>query len=140
MLGGAILDRAASPRVIVPMYLAAPLGILLLERGDGTLMLVAAGFLLAIGLGIQFSALPYVLGRYFGLRHFATIMGAGYSAVFFMQGAVPILLDHVFDVTRSYAPALSTISGCLVVGGGLLFFLPPYRYGQTSVEAVALHA
>lgn len=137
---GFILDRAASPRIVVPMYLAAVPGILLLEWGQGTGMLVLAGCLLAVGLGTQFSALPYVLGRYFGLRHFGLIMGAAYSAVFAFQGLVPVLLDHCFDVQQTYSMALAVMAGCLLLGGGILLLLPPYRYGMDNAPAVVVHA
>lgn len=140
MACGAILDRTPSPKVIVPMYLAAAAGVALLEWGTGTPLLIATGLLLAVGLGAQFSALPYLLGRYFGLRHFGAIMGSAYSAVFVFQGLVPVLLDHAFDMHRTYSGALAVLSGCLVAGGLLLLFLPPYRYGRETAPEIAVHA
>ncbi|MGA0608479.1 MFS transporter [Phenylobacterium sp. VNQ135] len=140
MACGAILDRTPSPKVIVPMYLAAAAGVALLEWGTGTPLLIAAGLLLAVGLGAQFSALPYLLGRYFGLRHFGAIMGSAYSAVFVFQGLVPVLLDHAFDLHWTYSGALAVLSACLVVGGLLLLFLPPYRYGRETAPKIAIHA
>jgi MFS family permease len=140
VFGGVILDRISTPRIIVPMYLASVAGIVLLEWGRGTAMLIAAACLLAVGLGTQFSALPYVLGRYFGLRHFGSIMGAAYSAVFVLQGLVPILLDHFYDVQQTYGFALAVISGCVAIGGLSLLLLPPYRYGMEDAPIVVLHA
>lgn len=140
MLSGVILDRMPGPRIVVPMYLAVVPGILLLIWGQGTAILVLAACLLAIGLGTQFSSLPYVLGRYFGLRHFGLIMGAAYSAVFVFQGIVPVILDHCFDVQQTYTHALTAMAACLTVGGLLLLLLPKYRYGMDNVPAVVVHA
>lgn len=140
ILSGAILDRVATPRIVVPMYLASAGGIVLLEWGEGLPVLVVAALLLAVGLGTQFSALPYVLGRYFGLRHFGAIMGAAYSAVFVFQGSVPVLLDYFYDVQGTYARVLAGMAASLVAGGLVLLWLPPYRFGADSVPDEIVHA
>jgi hypothetical protein len=139
MIVGFVLDRIPTPRIIVPMYLASIGGILLLEFGAGSLALVSAGVLLAIGLGTQYSALPYFLGRYFGLKHFGATIGVSYSAVYLLQGSTPILLDHAFDVQGTYRGALIAICVCLLAGAGLLLFLPPYRRSVTA-PTVTIHA
>jgi MFS family permease len=126
MIIGFILDRVPTPQIIVPMYLASIGGILLLVFGAGSLALLSAGVLLAIGLGTQYSALPYFIGRYFGQRHFGATIGVSYSAVYLLQGSTPILLDHAFDVQGTYRIALIAICVCLLIGAGLLLALPPY--------------
>lgn len=110
------------------MYLASVAGIALIVLGDGMLELTIAALLLAIGLGTQFSALPYLLGRYFGLRHFGAIVGAAYSAVFVFQGLVPVILDHFYDVQATYEHVMLGMAGCLALGGLALLFLPSYRF------------
>ncbi|WP_246543321.1 MFS transporter [Novosphingobium profundi] len=139
---GRIMDRIQTPRVAVPMYGIAIVGLALLEFGQGTPVLIFAGVLLGVGMGAQYGALPYFIARYFGVRHFGAIIGAMYSAVIAAQGVTPILLDLVFDSVHSYRPALIGVGGALATGMALLMLLP--RYGEdeapsTGALAVPCH-
>ncbi|MGC4024124.1 MAG: hypothetical protein QM744_02525 [Mesorhizobium sp.] len=96
----------------------------------------SAGALLGIGLGGQFGALPYFVARYFGTRHFGSVIGAMYSAVIAAQGTTPIVLDAVFDTRHSYRLALLGIGGALIAGALLLTLLP--RYGRAAMTANGL--
>jgi MFS family permease len=127
---GRIMDRIPTPRVAVPMYLMAVLGLILLETAQGMPFLVLGGALLGVGLGGQFGALPYFIARYFGTKHFGSVIGAMYSAVIAAQGTTPILLDLVFDARHSYRPALVGVGAALLAGALLLTLLP--RYGREA--------
>lgn len=132
---GRIMDKIQTPRVAVPMYLMAVVGLVLLETAQGMPLLIAGGALLGIGLGGQFGALPYFIARYFGTRHFGSVIGAMYSAVIAAQGTTPILLDLVFDARHSYRPALVGVGAALLAGALLLMLLP--RYGREAEGADA---
>ncbi|WP_395330262.1 MFS transporter [Novosphingobium sp. BL-8H] len=132
---GRIMDKIPTPRVAVPMYLMAVIGLIMLETAQGTPLLLMGGALLGIGLGGQFGALPYFIARYFGTRHFGSVIGAMYSAVIAAQGTTPILLDLVFDARHSYRPALVGVGAALLAGALLLTLLP--RYGREA-ESEAL--
>lgn len=134
---GRIMDKIPTPRVAVPMYLMAVAGLIILETAQGTPLLLLGGALLGIGLGGQFGALPYFIARYFGTRHFGSVIGAMYSAVIAAQGTTPILLDLVFDARHSYRPALVGVGAALLAGALLLMLLP--RYGREA-ESEALFA
>lgn len=123
---GSIMDKIQTPRVAVPMYLMAVLGLVLLELGQGTSELLLGGALMGIALGCQFGALPYFVARYFGIRHFGSVIGAMYSAVIALQGTTPILLDAVYDAHHSYRPALIGVGAALIAGAVLLMLLPRY--------------
>ncbi len=131
---GRIMDKIATPRVVVPMYGAAVAGLALLEFGQGVPELVLGGVLLGVGMGAQYGALPYFIARYFGVRHFGAIIGAMYSAVIAAQGVTPILLDLVFDAVHSYRPALFGIGAALLSGAVLVLLLP--RYGEEEMPSL----
>jgi MFS family permease len=136
---GAALDRMSSPRAVAPLYLVAVLGIALLELGHTPGAMLVAGVVLGIGLGTQYAALAYFMGRYFGTRHFGLLIGVAYSVAFMLQGITPILLDHSFDLHRTYAGGLTAIGVCLTIGAGLVSTLPPYRVQPgREEEAVAV--
>lgn len=137
---GTILDRSSTPKVVAPMYLFAVAGLALVEFGSGMPALLLGGALLGIGLGSQFGALPFLIGRYFGLRCFGTIVGAMYSAVVLLQGVTPILLDHAFDVQGTYRFAVEVIGLCLTGGAALLLVLPGYeRVKLPAMGTAAAH-
>ncbi len=121
---GGLLDKLRTPRLIVPMYGAAIIGLLLLEFGHGTASAMVAGALLGVGMGAEYGALPYFISRYFGLRHYGSIVGALYSVVILAQGITPGLMDMSFDRTGSYAVATIGVAVALGVGMLLLSFLP----------------
>jgi MFS family permease len=133
---GVLLDRFSTPKIAVPMYLASVGGLALLEYGKGTPLLLMGGGLLGIGLGTQFGALPFFIARYFGLRSFGTILGVMFSAAITLQGSVPILLDHIFDLQGTYSQGLAIVGACLTFGAGLLFLLPFYRNVESELSAV----
>ncbi|HEV2363114.1 MAG TPA: MFS transporter [Caulobacteraceae bacterium] len=121
---GWLLDRTASPRVVVPMYISAIAGLGLLTFAGAPPGLFAGGALLGIGLGAEYGALPYLVSRYFGLRAFGVISGLMYSVVILSQGITPVLMDAVFDRTGSYRPAIYAVSALLLASSGLMFLLP----------------
>lgn len=78
MVTGALLDKYRTPRIIAPMFATAILGLLLLEFGSGTAAIMTAGALLGIGMGAEYGALGYFISRYFGLKHYGSIIGGLY--------------------------------------------------------------
>ncbi|MCW1383741.1 MFS transporter [Novosphingobium sp. KCTC 2891] len=121
---GALLDALRTPRLVVPMYASAIGGLLLLQFGHGTGQIMAAGVLLGIGMGAEYGALSYFVSRYFGLKHYGTIVGTFYAVVALTQGTTPALMDMSFDSTGSYAAATLAIVGALGLGMALLALLP----------------
>lgn len=124
---GRLLDRARTPHVVAPLYALTIAGLGLLELGSGVGPLILGGVLLGIALGTQFGALPFFVARYFGLRHFGSILGTMYSAVIAAQGITPVLLDASFDARGSYRFAIGIAAACLALGTALLLALPRYR-------------
>jgi MFS family permease len=133
---GFMLDRLRTPRVIIPMYASAIVGLLILQFGHGSLSNVMAGVLLGIGLGAEYAALPYFISRYFGLKHNGTISGAVYAVVILMQGITPPLMDVSFDSRQTYDVAVLLVVAALALGMLLFAFLPrPDRF-EPLVEPV----
>lgn len=130
---GGLLDAVRSPLLIVPMYVAAMLGLGLLQFGHGGIAMTAAGVLLGVGMGAEYAALSYFCSRYFGLRHFGSINGILYAAVILAQGLTPALMDVSYDRTGSYDQAATALIATLAAGMVLLFFLP--SLGRRSRDA-----
>ncbi|MFT3964552.1 MAG: MFS transporter [Sphingobium sp.] len=136
---GRIMDMVRSPRIVVPMYLLAVPGLVMLEFGRSMPELIGGGVMLGMALGAQFGALPYFVARYFGVHSFGTIIGAMYSAVIGVQGTTPILLDAAYDRLHSYHDALFVAGVCLSAGAILLLFLPRYGRSEEGAGDLLLH-
>lgn len=136
---GLLLDKAPTPKITAPMYLAGVGGLAVLELGSGNGVLLLGGALLGVGLGTQYGAMPMLIARYFGTRSFGAIIGVMYSAAIIMQGLTPVLLDHAFDVQQTYRYALGVIGICLTVGAALLLLLPGYREARVRLEMAPVH-
>jgi MFS family permease len=121
---GGLLDRFRTPLLVVPMYGAAMAGLALLQFGEGSIAMSAAGVLLGIGMGAEYGALSYFCSRYFGLKHFGSINSVLYSAVILAQGLTPAAMDLSYGRTGSYDQASLAIITVLAAGMGLLFLLP----------------
>jgi MFS family permease len=123
---GFILDRFPRPWIAVPFYLAAVVGLILVESATSYPGLLFAALLLGMGLGTEFGTLPYFISRYFGVRHYGAISGTVYSVIVITQGLAPVLMALTFDFTGSYDLAMIAIGGSLLAGVALILRLPPF--------------
>lgn len=123
---GYVLDRVPRPWIAAPFYIAALLGLILLESASGYPLLLLSGVLMGLGLGTEFGILPYFLSRYFGIRHYGAISGTVYAVIVLVQGLTPFLMDLGFDYTGSYDAAVVLIGAGLFAGAVLVLRLKPF--------------
>jgi len=133
---GWLLDHSRRPQIAAPFYALPVIGLYLLTHDQGIASLLLAGAMMGIGLGTQFSTLPFFVSRYFGLKSYGAIIGIVYSVVMLAQGLTPGLMDMVFDRTRSYQLAVQAIQIALIAGGLLLLLLPAYRYQARKRDVI----
>ena len=124
---GYILDRFPRPWIAAPFYIAAIVGLVLLETSSDYTMLLLAGFLMGLGLGTEYGVLPYFLSRYFGVRHYGAISGMVYGVVVLTQGVTPFLMDVDFDLHGNYRIAIITVCVAMLISAYLLTRLRPFR-------------
>ena len=126
VMTGYLLDRFYTPKVAVPMFAAAILGLLCFQYGGSMPIIYLGAALMGIGLGAEFGCLSYFVSRYFGLRSFGSIIGVFYSVVIIFQGGAPVLMDVGFDLTGSYVTSVWVLAGLLLVGTLLIVLLPEF--------------
>ncbi|MGI4744532.1 MAG: MFS transporter [Janthinobacterium lividum] len=125
---GTVLDRTGSPHIMAPFFLLAVAGLAILGTAISPAALLAGAFLIGLGIGTDYGAIPYLVGRYFGLRAYGAICGMIFGINVIVLGISPFLTDLVYDRTGSYHLAFLAIATCLVLCAGLCLTLP--RYGQ----------
>jgi MFS family permease len=134
---GAVLDRVSKPWIGAPFYIAAAIGLVLLDHSSNQLVLLSAGVLMGLGLGTEYGVMPYLLSRYFGVAHYGAISGAAYGVIVLVQGVTPFLMDLDYDLNGSYDIAITVICTAMALGAILLTRLKPLAALQTPQGAPA---
>jgi MFS family permease len=125
---GYLLDRFFAPRVATLFFGCVAAGIGLLLRGGTSPVAFLGAFLIGLGLGAEVDIIPYVIGRYFGLRSFAQIYSVALG-VFILAGAFgPLVMGAGYDFTGSYNVPLAALLTSTLVAAVLMTRLGPYRY------------
>jgi MFS family permease len=125
-LVGFFLDRTDRPRCVAPFYFFAVAGLLILAKGESFQILLLGGALTGIGLGSEFSVLPYLLSRYFGLSAMGAISGVAFAGVLGASAVTPILLNGIFDLYGTYEPGLYIVAAGILYAGIVFLFLGRY--------------
>ncbi|MBD3760404.1 MFS transporter [Rhizorhabdus sp.] len=135
---GALIDRFSRPLIMVPFYLLGTFGLWLIHNSEGFAMLLLSTGLMGVSLGAEYSALPLLLSRYFGVAHFGKIACLVYGIVAVLTGVIPVGMNRVFDITGAYAPALTIMECGLLVATVLILPLPNYKDGAGGPATLRL--
>jgi len=123
---GYLLDKLPAERVPAIAFSVVAAGIFLLFAGATGASAYAAAMLIGFGYGSESATIPYLVGRYFGLRSFGEI----YSYLFItvpLGGALgPLLMGAAFDRNGSYQLALLFCGVATVVAALVLLRLGSY--------------
>lgn len=138
VLAGYLLDRFFASRVVLAFYGGAGIGMLLLWTMYGGTVPFIGAFLIGLGMGASGEMVPYLTGRYFGLRAFGEIYG--YGLISFTLGGVigPLAMGIGFDLTQSYSSVLMIFALASLIAGLVVLRLGPYRNWKedTAPDAV----
>ena len=110
------------------VFLTAAGGLWLMLHAHSQPMLVLAGMMMGVGAGADYTVLPYLLSRYFGLKELGAISGIAYSGALVFGAIMPLFLNGVFDLTGNYNAAVYTIAGILLYSGVAILTFGRYRY------------
>jgi MFS family permease len=137
LLIGFLVDRYDARRIAFTFFSLSAVGLVLLAVPVPTWALAVAAMLLGVSLGAEVDMLAYLTSRYFGLKNFAQIFGAMFSAVMVAMSLSPLAFGAVYDYTGSYRSILALGVPLCVLAIGLVLMLRPYgaraRGGPVSV-------
>lgn len=125
---GGLADRLSSPKIIAPLFLTAAAGLWLLLHAQSEWSLLLAGLLIGVGAGAEYTVLPFLLSRYFGLREFGAISGVAYTGELLFSALAPLFLNGVFDWTGQYDIAIYAIIGVLLYSCVVILSLRSYNF------------
>jgi MFS family permease len=130
---GLIVDRLNSPKVVIPYFVCAIVGLYVLHHINDGLTLMVSAPLMGLGLGCEVGLNAYLISRYFGLKSFGTIYGLTLGASNLGIGIGIVLMGYARDTWGSYGPmgtvflcAMSISLLCMLLLGQFRF-APPSR-------------
>jgi MFS family permease len=131
-LVGHILDSASRPRRAAAFYAVAVAGIFVLANAHAFATALVGCVMTGFGLGAEFTVLPYLLSRYFGLREMGAISGVAYAGALFANGISPVILNASFDRLGSYSPGMYVVAALIAFAFVVFLLLPRFPDEKTS--------
>lgn len=131
---GALADRVRGPKPLAIFY-GLPfigLGILLLV---GSVSLMPAMILMGAGFGAASGLLPFLITKYFGVRHAAQLIGIGIGLFVLFLGMGPVALGYAHDRFHSFAPAMPVLLILLALAVVACLSLRRYRVATPAPSA-----
>ena len=126
LLIGFLVDRFDARRIAFSFFSLSAVGLALLSAPLPIWAFVVAAIMLGLSLGAEVDMLAYLTSRYFGLKNFAQIFGAMFSAVMVAMSLSPLAFGYVYDRTGSYKSILALGVPLCVLAIVLVLMLRPY--------------
>jgi predicted MFS family arabinose efflux permease len=126
LLIGFLVDRFDARRIAFTFFSLSAVGLALLSAPLPIWAFIVAAIMLGLSLGAEVDMLAYLTSRYFGLKNFAQIFGAMFSAVMVAMSLSPVAFGYVYDRTGSYKSILALGVPLCVLAIVLVLMLRPY--------------
>jgi MFS family permease len=123
---GWLMDRFFGPRVALAFLVLPIIGISLLASGAIGATAFAAAILVGLAAGAEADIIAYLVSRYFGLKHYATIYATYFAIYALGSGIGPAGTAWAVERAGGYGPVLWFLAGLLYVAAALLWRFQPF--------------
>jgi MFS family permease len=124
---GWLMDRYFAPRVALMFLFPSIIGLVMLATDTGSGSAFVAAMLVGLAAGAEVDVMAYLVGRYFGVRHFAAVY-ATFFAIYAVGTSIgPALTAAFADRCGGYAAPLWCLVAGLCLAAVLLLRFP--RFG-----------
>jgi MFS family permease len=127
LLAGYLVDRFFAPYIAGIFFLAPIAGFVFLASGAGSLPVIGV-ILMGLGLGTEIDLIAFLVTRYLGQRAFGQLYGCFFMIFGLGSACGKFTGGLVFDMARSYNPALVGAALALIVAVVLVNRVGPYVY------------
>jgi len=134
LFSGWLVDRFFAPRVAAGLVLPALIGVAMLSAGAGISAAIVAAMLVGIANGSEGNILPYLTGKYFGLKQYTSIYASFFSCYALGSGLGAPLTALMVTHFGGYTKPLYVLMGCLVVGACTLMTFRAYPVLKASTD------
>lgn len=129
---GFLIDRINTPKVVLPYFLIALVGLLIVHSSPDFHLLILGGALMGLGLGCETGQNAYLTSRYFGLKAFGQIFGFAFLAVCLGIGLGLVVLGALHDHFGGYGPARYLFGATMALSTLCIALLPPFSYRPST--------
>jgi MFS transporter, OFA family, oxalate/formate antiporter len=124
---GFLLDKVRASLLAPPLFLLTAVGCFLLGEGYSRMAItIFAVTLLGCSCGAEGDLMPFVIGRYFNVRHYGAAFGMAYAAYQISVAISPTIYGYVFHFSGTYTFALHSSAVLFVVAAISMMLLGPY--------------
>ena len=127
LLVGYLVDRIYAPYIASVFFLAPIAGLFFLATAAGPLPALGV-VLMGLGLGTEIDLIAFLVTRFFGQRSFGQLYGCFFMVFGFGSSIGRFVGGVVYDLARSYNPALIGAAAGLVIAVILINQLGAYVY------------
>lgn len=137
VLGGILIDHIWAPAVAFGILVGAAAACFILSMPAISVPLALIAILLiGFGVGAELDLVGFLVARYFGVAHYASLYGVFYGLCFLAGGVGPWVFGSAFDREGTYATVLAVSGVLLIVTAFSFLLLGRYRYApQHSTSA-----
>jgi MFS family permease len=123
---GWLMDRFFAPRVALACLVLPIAGISILAFGATGGAAFCAAIMLGLAAGAEADIIAYLVGRYFGLKHYAVIYATYFSIYALGSGLGPAGTAWAVERAGGYTQVLWVLAGVLIAAGILLLGFKPF--------------
>lgn len=135
LVSGLALDRMPAHIVATVGFMLPVFGLLLLASPyDSPAAVLAAITLIGLAFGAEADVIPYLVGRYFGIAIYSTVLGLLTAAMGGAMASGNVLTAAVLKTTNSFNPFLVTAATTAFVGSLMFLLLGRAKYRRTAVS------
>ena len=131
---GVLVDRVNTPRIILPYFISALIGLLIVHTSTDPTLLKIGALMMGLGLGGEVGQNAYLVSRYFGLKSFGAIYGLTFAASNIGIGCGLILVGWVRDTTGSYEPMRYIFGTAMMVSVLCIALLPAFTFAGRRAD------
>jgi MFS family permease len=125
---GVLMDRLQTPRIALPFFLSALIGVWIVHSAAHTSSLLIGAAMAGIALGAENGFGAYLTSRYFGLRAFGSIFSCTFSANTLAVAVGMYAMGKSYDLVGNYQPMRAVFGVCGLVALVCMLLLGPYAY------------
>ena len=134
MSSGFMADRLNTPRVVLPYFVSALVGLLIVHTATDPAILCAGALMMGLGLGGEIGQNAYLISRYFGLRNFGAIYGLTFAASNVGIGIGVMMMGWVKQLSGSYEPMRYVFGSTMAIAVLCIALLPQFRFAARKAH------
>jgi MFS family permease len=131
---GFIVDRLNTPRVVLPYFVSALIGLIIVHTASEPAVLIAGALMMGLGLGGEIGQNAYLVSRYFGLKNFGSIYGLTFAASNIGIGIGVMAMGWVKQLSGSFEPMRYVFGTTMALSVLCIALLPQFKFAARKAH------